>query len=143
MHPMSHKSSLKLKRSPLKKKSSNTVSVLKRKLWEVFSKYIRERDNYTCFTCGRKGEGSGMHAGHFIAKSAGGLLLYFHEKNVNAQCYQCNINLGGNQYIYGKKLGKTAEELYKLKGKVVKWSTLDYEEKIALYKEKLIKLNAR
>ena len=63
-----------------------TVGKLKKKLWKLFSKYIRQRDNYTCVTCGQKGEGSGIHAGHYITKAVGGIGLYFHEQNVHAQC---------------------------------------------------------
>lgn len=79
-----------------------------------------------------------MHAGHFISKAIGGNELYFHEENVHAQCYNCNINLGGNQYIYGKLLGKTADKLYKIKnGIMAKWTPQVYLEKIKLYEEKL------
>lgn len=78
-----------------------------------------------------------MHAGHFVPKSIGGLTLYFNEDNVHAQCYNCNINLSGNQYEYAKKLGlKKAEELLKLKRVNVKWSEKDYYVKIAYYKNK-------
>jgi hypothetical protein len=121
-----------------KKKKTPSISKLKKKLWETFSLYIRTRDNYTCFTCGRKGEGSGMHAGHFVPKSVGGLALYFHEENVHAQCYHCNINLGGNIWEYTVKLGLAkSEELHRLKGITTKWTVSDYEEKIAHYKQKL------
>ncbi len=124
-----------LKRSKLRKKGKQKISVLKRKLWETFSKYIRERDKYTCFTCGRKGEGSGMHAGHFISKAIGGVELFFHEENVHAQCYNCNINLGGNQWIYGQRLGKeTVDKLYEIKNKVIsKWTEDDYINKQNYY----------
>lgn len=98
-----------------------TNAQLKKKLWEVFSKYIRLRDKGICFICGRKCEGSGYHAGHFIARSVGGLALYFHEDNVHGCCYHCNINLGGNTWEYGKKLGdEKVKELYALKGKITK-----------------------
>lgn len=118
----------------MKKKS---ITTLKKKLWSEFSKYIRARDNYVCYTCGRKTEGSGSHAGHFIPKSAGGLALYFNETNVNCQCYHCNINLGGNQWEYGQRLGEeTVNRLYKLKNESWKWSIFDYENKIKEYKEK-------
>jgi len=117
--------------------SKTPISKLKKKLWKVFSKYIRERDNYTCFTCGKQNYGKGMHAGHFIPKSVGGMTLYFHEENVRAQCYHCNINLGGNQYIYGKKLGKKAEELYKLKNNILKVDEQWYLDKIKYYEDKL------
>lgn len=113
-----------------------SISSLKKKLWVVFSKYIRLRDNYTCFTCGRKGEGSGIHAGHFISKSVGGIALYFHVENVHAQCYNCNINLSGNQWEYGQRLGKkTVEKLQKLRHETNKWSIRDYEELIEEYSE--------
>jgi hypothetical protein len=118
-------------------KRKKTISQLKKILWKEFSIFIRNRDKYLCFTCRRKGEGSGMHAGHFISKSVGGLALYFNEKNVNAQCYNCNINLSGNIWEYGQRLGEeTVQELYKLKNETWKWSTEDYEVKIDFYKEK-------
>jgi hypothetical protein len=131
-----------MKRTPLRKKSNTSISKLKEKLWKVFSLYIRERDKYTCFTCGRQGSGSGMHAGHFISKRVGGIALYFHEDNCNAQCYNCNINLGGNQWEYGKRLGeKKVEELQHIRRNVIeKWSEYDYLQKIELYQKKLEEL---
>ena len=123
-----------MKRGKLAKKSKVKLSVLKRKLWLQFANYIKRRDQGTCFTCGRKAEGSGLHCGHFIPKSVGGLALYFHEENCAAQCYNCNINLGGNQYTFGQKLGKEkVEELYKIKGQITKWSESDYLLKIEHY----------
>ena len=123
-----------MKKTPLKKVSKQPISKLKKKLWTVFSLYIRQRDKFTCFTCGRKGEGGGMHAGHFISKAIGGIELYFDEENVHAQCYHCNINLGGNQYEYSIRLGNKAKELYKKKGVFNKWIEKDYIEKIEYYK---------
>lgn len=119
-----------------KPKKKQSISTLKKKLWTHFSLYIRQRDNYTCFTCGRKGEGSGMHAGHFIPKSVGGIALYFHEENVRSQCYNCNINLGGNQWEYGQRLGsETVAKLYAIKTQTNKWTETDYLEKIEHYKK--------
>lgn len=117
---------------------SKSISSLKKKLWVVFSQYIKARDKNTCFTCGRYAEGSGMHSGHFIPKASGGLALYFNEENVHAQCYNCNINLFGRQYEYGQKLGEeTVKKLYKLKQETWKWSVFEYEQKIKEYEEKL------
>ena len=122
----------------MKKKS---ISTLKKKLWTHFSLYIRTRDNFTCFTCGHKDEGGKIHCGHFIPKASGGLALYFNEDNNHAQCYWCNIFLGGNQYEYGKRLGEEkVEELYKLKQQSWKWSVKEYEQKIEEYKNKLQEL---
>lgn len=123
------------------KKKKPSISKLKKRLWEQFSLYIRNRDGWTCFTCGRKGEGSGIHAGHFIPKASGGLALYFNEDNVHAQCFHCNHHLGGNQWEYGLKLGpKKVEELYKLKNENWKWSIFEYEQKIEEYREKVMQL---
>ena len=127
-----------MKRTPLKKKSKSKISTLKRKLWLHFANYIKKRDKYRCFTCGRLAEGSGLHCGHFIPKSVGGLLLYFHEENCRAQCYNCNINLGGNQYIFGQKLGEAkVNQLSALKGKVLKVDENWYLERIKEYEAKL------
>lgn len=129
-----------LKRTLLRKVSKTSNAKLKRKLWKVFSEYIRKRDGGICFTCGRAAQGSGYHAGHFVAKSVGGLTLYFNEENVRGQCYNCNINLGGNSYLFGVLLGADkCRELYALKGTIVK--DFPYEEKIAYYQEKLKELN--
>lgn len=129
-----------MKKTKLRKVSKNNISKLKKKLWTVFSTYIRQRDKYICFTCGRKGEGSGMHAGHFISKAIGGVDLYFDEENVHAQCYNCNINLSGNQYEYSLRLGKDlSEKLYKKKGVFNKWTEKDYLAKIAHYTSLVVK----
>lgn len=116
--------------------STKTTGQLKKDLWKVFSAYIRKRDGGVCFICGKRAEGSAYHASHFIPKSVGGLSLYFHEENVRGCCYHCNINLGGNLYEYGMKLGKEkCDELYKLKQQTVKWTSQDYLDKIKYYKE--------
>ena len=66
----------------------------------------------------------------------GGIELYFDEDNVHGQCYNCNINLGGNQYEYAKRLGLTkAEILSAKKRRISKWSEEDYLNKIEHYKK--------
>lgn len=125
-----------MKRTPLRKKSKK--SALKRKLWDVFSKYVKKRDNNICFTCGKIAYGNAMHAGHFIPKSVGGMALYFHPDNVRAQCAHCNLWLGGNQYVFGQKMGEaTAKYLYSLKGKVVKVDEKWYLDQINYYQQLL------
>lgn len=120
-------------------KKKKTDGQLKKQLWNVFGKYIRLRDKGTCFICGRRAEGSGYHAAHFIPKSVGGLALYFHESNVHGCCYNCNINLGGNLWEYGKKLGdEKVKELYLLKNKITK--DYPYQEMIEHYKQKVDEL---
>lgn len=123
-----------MKHSKLNKVSKQPISKLKAKLWKAFSAYIRARDKGVCFICGRLASGSAYHAGHFIPKSVGGITLYFNEDNVHGCCYHCNINLGGNLYEYGIKLGeKKVKELYQIKNQYFKATIPWYEEKIAYY----------
>lgn len=121
-----------------------TLGWYKKKFWTVFSKYIRERDNNICFTCGKKCEGKGSHAGHMIPKASGGLSLYFHEKNVHCQCFNCNINLGGNGAIYAMKFiqkygQEEFDEIIRLKNQGYKKYTIeDYKNLIKKYEKNLI-----
>lgn len=105
-----------------------TITSLKKKLWKLFSKYVRERDGYKCVTCGKEATGSGIHAGHFITGATCTAKLYFDETNVHAQCYHCNINLSGNWVKYEefmeKKYGKEHVENLKLR------RTLEMGEKV-------------
>lgn len=120
----------------MKKPKKILPGVLKKRLWKVFSEYIRKRDKGICFVCGRRAEGSAYHASHFIPKSVGGLALYFNEENVHGCCYHCNINLGGNLWDYGMKLGsETVNRLYQLKNTIVK--DFPFEQKIEEYKKKI------
>lgn len=137
-----------LKKTVMKKTAKpKTEAWWKKKFWTVFSLYIRTRDNFTCFTCDRKGNGSGMHAGHMIPRAAGGLSLYFHEQNVHAQCYHCNINLGGNGAIYAvkhiEKYGQEAfDEIIRLKNQgFKKYTIVDYQNLIEEYELKIEQLN--
>ncbi len=116
-----------------------TLSKWKKEAWKVFTQWIKERDGYVCFTCGAKCKSSGAHGGHFINASICGLYLYFHPDNVHCQCFRCNINLGGNQYIYGTKLGKKkVSELEKLRTKYknLQYTKQDYLRIIEKYSQK-------
>jgi hypothetical protein len=79
----------------------------KKKAWGRFSQYIRLRDyanqvdpepyEAPCISCGRKYPIAGvgcLQAGHFITRTRGAIL--FDERNVHAQCYNCNHTLKGN-----------------------------------------------
>jgi len=119
------------------------TSTLKKKLWKLFSEYIRRRDKGICFTCHLTKHYKQMQAGHFISKAVGGIGLYFHEKNVHCQCYRCNINLGGNGAVYAKRIIEiygvgTFEKLFYIKNQCLcKWTPEIYESKIKYYKAKL------
>lgn len=123
-----------LKKKPKKKK----LSVLKRRLWEIVSKRIKERDNYICFTSGKKVEGSNAHCGHGSPSSICGGRVRYHPKNLHCQSYHENINLGGNGRVYYKnqieKYGREAiDKLDLLELKYIKVDELYYMTLIELY----------
>lgn len=75
---------------------------LHKKLWKLFSKFIRERDKYKCFTCGKITYPA--QAGHYRTGATCRKYLFFDERNVNCQCYRCNINLSGNWREYQRRM---------------------------------------
>lgn len=104
------------KRSP-KDLNKKTVAQLKRKLWEVFSLYIRQRDTDQdgyghCISCQKPIQlgTQDCQAGHYIPKGKGGSHHFglprfpddvLAERNCNAQCGSpCNISEGGNFINY-------------------------------------------
>jgi len=56
---------MKAKKQPPNKPKS--INELKKALWTVFSKWIRQRDKFICYTCGKPGN----HAGHYVPQSKG------------------------------------------------------------------------
>jgi len=121
----------------LKKKIS--ISKLKLKLWKIVADRIKERDNFICYTSGRKVEGSGAHCGHGMSNSICGARLRYHPKNLHCQSYYENIHASGNgiQY-YQNQLrdygAKQVRELYALKNKYIKADVIFYETLLELYK---------
>ena len=84
-----------------------TISSVKKRVWAVFSKFIRMRDCLKttgckdwglCITCGKRYHIKLLQAGHFISGRHNANL--FLEKGTHAQCYNCNINLRGNTLEY-------------------------------------------
>ena len=128
-----------MKNSPAKKAfkkvKEKSVSYWKKEAWKVFSRWIRKRDNYICFTCGTKypeEEGWKMHAGHFVSRLHSATM--FNEINVHAQCYACNIIKKGNagEYAYRliEKYGKNEfDKLVKL-GRTHKQFTVEELQQI-------------
>jgi hypothetical protein len=136
-----------MKRTRLRKEAKkNTMGWYKKEFWKVFSRYIRLRDKGKCFTCGLQKPWKTQQAGHMIPRASGGLSLYFHEQNVNCQCYRCNINLGGNGAVYAvkfvEKYGQDAfDEVMRLKDQgYLKYGIDDYEQLRAEYEVKVEKL---
>lgn len=79
---------------------------LHKKLWSIFSIYIRKRDK-KCYTCLKMiwdeqlGEWSikGLEAGHFKHN-----VLDFDEMNIHAQCTHCNHYNSGKLDVYAENL---------------------------------------
>jgi hypothetical protein len=115
-----------------------TKRQLHKELWKLFSKFIRERDKYICFTCDKKTYPA--HAGHYRTGATCKKYLFFDERNVNCQCYHCDINLSGNwrEYQkrmwakYGKKIDAEFDKINQRDG----WD-YPYEQRIEYYKEKI------
>lgn len=94
-----------MKRTPLKKKSKVRISTIRNKLWLLCKELTRKRYGNTCFTCGRIGlTGSNWHTGHLIPKASLGAYLKYDTRLLRPQCYNCNINLGGNGAIFIENL---------------------------------------
>jgi hypothetical protein len=108
----------------------------------VFNKYIRERDkNLGCISCGKPVE----HAGHYFNVGHYSALRY-NTMNVNGQCVRCNTYAHGNLINYrkglviryGEERVKQLELLPEI-NKVKKWSRVELNTIIEIYKNKISK----
>jgi len=134
-----------------------TIRQLDKKLWRIFSKYIRLRDCDNngmgkCISCGKPiwvfriedkiHFNQQAHAGHYYNKGSNYRALKYDEKNVNLQCCHCNTFLEGNKQGYKKGLiKKYGEEVLQYleikKSNQCKWSYGEYEVLIKHYTQKL------
>lgn len=123
---------------------------LKKKLWKVFSEFIRIRDSQNgigmCISCKKPvpypNSTGAWHAGHYYPRSAKYSSLYFDEKNVNGQCSYCNTFLEGNKQGYRsgliRKYGSEVLDYLDLGAyRPVRRETYEYEILIDIYKEKI------
>lgn len=112
------------------------ISTLKRKVWKLFSEYIRLRDclrttglpDYgKCITCSKTIPRKLLQAGHFISGRHNANL--FNEEGCHAQCYNCNINLRGATLEYRRKIvelyGAGYDEYLETKAKLSVKFTVD------------------
>jgi hypothetical protein len=105
-----------------------------------FNAFIRERDGYVCYTCGRHGLRGEMDAGHFV--TATHEPTRFNEINVHCQCKRCNKYLHGNLAEYAGRLTvdyghKIIQELWKMSHGIKKWTVDELLEIERCYVEKL------
>ena len=142
-------------KTKLLKKKHTKVSTVKKKVWKLFSEYIRLRDcletmglpDYgKCITCSKIIPRTLLQAGHFVAGRHSSNL--FSELGVHAQCYNCNINLKGNTLVYRRKIielyGEGADlGLEDEARQVRKFIVPELEEMIIEYTEKIEELKLR
>jgi hypothetical protein len=87
-----------------RKQRASSIGAMKRKLWALFSAYVKARDGNRCFTCPATGlEGGNWHAGHFIRKD-GHAAVEYDPKNVHSQCGACNLWRRGNVHVYALRI---------------------------------------
>lgn len=118
-----------------------TISQLKKKAWEVFSKHIRQLDidfqGYgVCVTCGVRKLWQELQAGHFI-QGRHNMVLY-DSRNVHSQCMRCNVFLHGNLIKYYEFMLQTygqevIDDLKKLDRQNKKFTREELEEIIKEY----------
>lgn len=128
-----------------------TISGYKKKVWKVFSQYIRKKDadknGYAiCVTCGRNKYWKELQAGHFIPGRHNAIL--FDERLVHPQCYHCNILLSGNsrnydafmRKRYGDKKVAEFDKLGKYQGNVKQFTVKELNKLYVYYSNKLERL---
>jgi hypothetical protein len=101
-----------MKRTKLKKKGKQKISIIQRKLWELCKQVIRMRHGNICYTCHTTGlSGSNWHTGHLFPKASVGAYLKYDLRILRPQCYNCNINHGGRGAdFYARMLKEIGQE---------------------------------
>jgi hypothetical protein len=124
----------------MRKVKKPTVQKLKKLLDKVFSDYIRQRDDYKCFTCDRVGDKSSIQNGHYVSRGFNS--LRYSEVNCNAQCVGCNIFKKGNADEYAIRLVRRygisiLEGLAAEKRKIKQFNVPELLSLISTYQEKI------
>ncbi len=90
-----------MKRSPLKKKSKQSISKIQRDIWDevkriVRSRSVKENGTYECYTCKRILTNTrDAQTGHMWAKASLGAFMKYDLRILRIQCSDCNIWKGG------------------------------------------------
>jgi len=129
-----------------KRKKKVSRKTLKRKLDDIFSKYIRWRaadsdGQCRCVTCKKTAHVTEMQNGHFQSRKHYSLRWHAYG-NCNVQCYACNIPNKGEQWLHGRyidqKYGEgTAERLYERTKTKRKFSDAELIQLEKHYKKKV------
>ena len=127
-----------------------SYSSLKTKLDKVFSEWVRRSNAFPagdlaagmvrCITCGIPHEWNRMQAGHFVSRVHLG--TRWDERNVQPQCFSCNVWRRGSPaefsvFLTTKYGPDILKELVNLKHQTYKFTRADLQEKIDSYKARL------
>ena len=126
-------------------KGFTRTELLRGMLWNVFSKYIRHRDEGKCISCGEWKNFADLQAGHFAPVGGTSVDLWFDEKNVNGECSTCNADFEGwhlvpmRKNLVNKYSETIVQEIEKKKQQKlsVKWEERQYVDLIKYYYAKV------
>lgn len=126
-----------------RQKQASAKKRAKKDAEDAMSLYIRNRDNWTCYTCGIRGDKYNMDNGHLITATRSG--TKFHEKNCHCQCKGCNIKHEDDYETYRRKFieqyGEAYyDEMYAASWELMNYTTEDYHELEQYFKNKLAEL---
>lgn len=135
-----------MKKTPFKSRSKglnkvrkDSVTKLKKRLWQLCREIIFKKHGTNCYCCGSVGlVGSNLHLGHYIPSSICSAEMRYSLDNLRPSCYRCNIHLSGNWVAYEAHLkadGIDPEALKQLNRDTigVKADSTYYQSKIDAY----------
>ena len=94
-----------MKRSPIRKKGKQKISVIQRRLWLLCKEITRKRYGNTCYTCEASALiGSNWQTGHMWAKASVGAYLKYDLRILRPQCAVCNLFQGGRGADFYRKM---------------------------------------
>ena len=135
------------------KRKTPTVGKLKKKLWAIFSLYIKlkhsiDGKNTQCYTCSAPLQigTMGCHGGHYWNRTYAHLM--FDERNVRPQCVSCNTFKEGETQVFGRRLlvelgQDEMDDMYDTRKLIDKHPRSWYLEKIDYYTEEVSLLKER
>lgn len=119
---------------PRRQRKTN-LAALKRRLWALFARYVKDRDGPVCWICGAAPlEGQNWHAGHLV--SIRHASTAYHPDNVHSNCASCNVFQRGNIAAYANKFLEVYGEdkfraLFRLSRETKRWTAPEVRELIA------------
>jgi len=123
-------------------KRENHIPTLKKKADTAFSKFIRNRDDWTCKTCellkkpNTQFFGANAHCSHFVGRM--NMATRYEEKNCICQCAKENVFMEGNKPVFAlyltRKYGEgIIEELVKQGNTTIKADAQFFKDIIKKY----------